>query len=444
MNEEVSNFYWKPCPDGQLLLDELVQDFFDKNPSAGLMAVAMKEKTGTRFFDWIDYLQLPVGGQLSQRLGDAGFEKDGDVWEHHGALFPRVRECSERRLVLKVESVADFLAAQNVQSQIEGIPFGTFRLAHFKEELWVVERHGYRGFSDPEVGSAKAIRSQEILETFRSRKRDFCGDDEAAFSDINSEIDAAIGELGRDWVCDLFFAAERDFWMRRNRAGRVQKARQDALGLGWANHDHHTYRCRRKTFHHVIGIFEQLGFTCRERFYAGAQAGWGAQIVEQKATGITIFADVDMTAEEVTGDFAHEGFVAKQGLGTVGLWCELHGESFFEAGMHHLEAQFDFDSLRDQLMAESGIGMMKPFTDFVYLRQQFSEGERWPVDEARIQKLLDSADITEKQAATFRRDGAVGSHLENLERNDGFKGFNQTGISDIIERTDARKLADSD
>jgi hypothetical protein len=38
--------------------------------------------------------------------------------------------------------------------------------------------------------------------------------------------------------------------------------------------------------------------------------------------------------------------------------------------------------------------------------------------------------------------GAIGSHLENLERNDGYKGFNQTGVSDIIARTDPRKAKD--
>ena len=35
--------------------------------------------------------------------------------------------------------------------------------------------------------------------------------------------------------------------------------------------------------------------------------------------------------------------------------------------------------------------------------------------------------------------GAIGSHLENLERRNGYKGFNQKGVSDIIERTDPRK-----
>ena len=39
---------------------------------------------------------------------------------------------------------------------------------------------------------------------------------------------------------------------------------------------------------------------------------------------------------------------------------------------------------------------------------------------------------------TLLREGAIGSHLEILERNDGYKGFNQTGISQIIRRTDPR------
>ena len=82
---------------------------------------------------------------------------------------------------------------------------------------------------------------------------------------------------------------------------------------------------------------------------------------------------------------------------------------------------------------------MKPFTNFTYLRQAFTEGERWLVSEKRIQRLLDERLITTKQADQFREQGAIGSHLENLERNDGFKGFNQTGVSEIIAATDPRK-----
>ncbi len=68
------------------------------------------------------------------------------------------------------------------------------------------------------------------------------------------------------------------------------------------------------------------------------------------------------------------------------------------------------------------------------------KGKRWAVNEQRIAKLLAQGLITEDQAKTFRTQGAVGSHLENLERNEGFKGFNQKGVSEIISATDPRKL----
>src|SRR2546430_2887959 len=104
--------------------------------------------------------------------------------------------------------------------------------------------------------------------------------------------------------------------------------------------------------------------------------------------------------------------------------------------MHHLECQFDFDALKEQLEGQGGVKVMKPFTDFPYLRQAFTEGERWPVREERIAALLGAKLITADQAGGFRKNGAIGSHLENLERNQGFKGFNQTGVSEIITATD--------
>ena len=269
------------------------------------------------------------------------------------------------------------------------------------------------------------------------RQRDFETDEEG-FDHATTLIDAAVSELGANLTCDLWFSAEREFWQRRNRAAQVQFARQNALGLGWANHDHHTYRSSRRCFTRLIAIWEKLGFHCRERFYAGREAGWGAQVMEHPITGITTFNDVDLSPDELFNDFAHEPLHETGHLGTVGLWCGLHGESFLQAGMHHLEAQFDFDSLRRQL-GECDVKTMKPFTNFSYLRQAFTEGERWRVDAKRIQKALDNGYITKDQAKTFADQGAIGSHLENLERNEGFKGFNQTGVSEIISATDPRK-----
>jgi hypothetical protein len=252
-------------------------------------------------------------------------------------------------------------------------------------------------------------------------------------------IDDAIQDLGRDLTCDLWFAAEREFWMRRNRAAQVQKARQDRLGLGWANHDHHTYRSSRKNFKLLVSTWEKLGLHCRERFYAGSEAGWGAQVMEQPTAGIITFNDVDLTPDELMGDFSHDGLQEQITLGTVGLWCGLHGDSFLQSGMHHLEAMFDFDSLTKQLADEANVKTMKPFSDFAYLRQAFTEGERWKVNPHRIERLLNADLITGKQAEQFSTKGAIGSHLENLERNDGFKGFNQEGVNAIITATDPRK-----
>ena len=121
----------------------------------------------------------------------------------------------------------------------------------------------------------------------------------------------------------------------------------------------------------------------------------------------------------------------------MGLWCALHGESFLQAGMHHLEATFAYTQAREQL-AKLGINSMPPFTDFPHLRQCFTQGEQWQVDPVRIDYLEQKKLITPTQAATFRTNGAIGSHLEILERNQGFKGFNQQGVDKIIAGTDPR------
>jgi hypothetical protein len=99
--------------------------------------------------------------------------------------------------------------------------------------------------------------------------------------------------------------------------------------------------------------------------------------------------------------------------------------------MHHLEAKFDFDHLKMAL--QNQIAFMKPFSDFPHLRQAFSEGELWPVPKNKLDKLLALNWISQEAYNQIREKGAVGSHLENLQRRNGFKGFNQKGVSEIIK-----------
>ena len=107
--------------------------------------------------------------------------------------------------------------------------------------------------------------------------------------------------------------------------------------------------------------------------------------------------------------------------------------------MHHLECTFDFDAAREQLTSV-GVPSMQPFTDFGYLRQAFTTGEVWKAIPQRTEEAVTKGFITAEQAEQFLTDGSIGSHMEILERNDGFKGFNQTGVSDIIRKTDPRKI----
>jgi hypothetical protein len=48
--------------------------------------------------------------------------------------------------------------------------------------------------------------------------------------------------LGRDLAAWVILEVERKVWQLKNSAGQLQKNRQDWLGMGWANHDHYTFR----------------------------------------------------------------------------------------------------------------------------------------------------------------------------------------------------------
>ena len=431
-----------------------IESFLSRHTFARTLAARMREETGTDFFEWVDHLVLSP--EHAKVLGAAGFVKEKveaprgtTVFWHPRAMMPRVLLRAggggggvPSVLAIRPEALADFVAAHDLDVPIEGAVGARLRRVRMNEEnrvtLEAVERLAYRGFVVREPTTNFVRDGLAVRELWRTRKRDFA-DDADGVKHAQARLDAVLARVDRDVACDLFFAEERRFWEARNRAGQVQKRRQERLGLGWGNHDHHTFRCSRAHFADLMDFLLRLGFEKRERFYAGAEAGWGAQISEQPVAGIVVFADVDLMPEETQLDFSSQRLPPAAKLGTVGLWCALHGDSFLQAGMHHLEARFDFVRLRDQL-AEQGVTTMKPFSDFEFLRQAFTEGERWLVRPDRVSGLLRLGLITQPQADGFLRDGAIGSHLENLQRKGGFKGFNQKSVSVIISATDPRKV----
>jgi len=455
MTASKAEFQWFRQPDAEAFIATRLDEFLAAMPAATAFSQRLMAHTSSRLFDWLDHLVL-AGGDLAQgQLADLGFVPEGvpadpgdTVYHHPGAILPRLvlrRESSAdpgSTLVaaIQVEDASFFLMANHISVPIDGSLVSPFRRAKVWQdegrEFLVIERRGHRGFVPVDMPPEYVQQALQAFERWATRPRLYADEREGMVHTLNLARTLA-ADLGADTAAWIAFAAERSYWERRIQAGQIQKARQDSLGLGWANHDHHTFRSSRSVFPLLIEILETLGFHPRERFYAGAEAGWGAQVMEQPACRFAVFADVDLSPDEVEGDFAHRPLLPRGELGTVGLWCALHGEAMLSAGLHHLAGRFDFDAVTQDLDAR-GIKMIHPFSEFPYLRQAFTRGERWQVAPDRLDRLVQAAQISTAQRAQFATEGVIGSHLENIQRADGFKGFNQERISDIIRRTDPR------
>jgi hypothetical protein len=440
----MSDRVWTTQPAAEACVKRHLDDALDRSPQAATFANRLYQDVGVRLRDILDYIALTDDLEVAAFV-EAGWQEaahEPGVLRNPNGMFPALlKGTSGFAIGFKVEYLGEFVRAQGLECAIAGKPHSTFRSAEVFAGDGVtfvaVERHGSTGFA-PADPSDRVIRQARVHQQhFRTRRRQF-DHLEAGFDYTDALVQAAVDDLGRDWACWLWLRAEREYWEGRCHAGRVQKARQDRHGIGWANQDHHTYDSSREWFHRCVKVLETLGFECRELFYAGHQAGWGSQILEQPALGSVIFADIDLAPEELGIDFAHLKLAPLPHLRRAGLWCALHGESIFDAGINHLECMYDHEVCNTQLAA-AGIKFMKPFSDFGYLYQELSEGEWWPVDPSRVDKLEAAGLITAEQAEDFRLNGAIGSHLENLERNDGYKGFNQPGINSVLQIIDPRK-----
>ena len=443
------NYQWGRFEKAEKLILSTIDEFKKDNALMNTIDSSITTLTSSRTLDWTDHILVPDTQEMTEELAALGFQaqEDSDVraYELPGALLPRVilsvKGGPKKGVAIRVDSIADFLQVNRMQAEVEGSPFSPLRRALLSIEkdiaLFIIERRGTKSFTPTYPDAPYLTVYFEALERWKNSPRHI-HDEDRAFMEMMQTARKIISQLGRDTAAHIVCQCERDYWQSRNLAARVQKSRQDVLGLGWANQDHHTFRSSRRHFSKLVQFFSTLGFHRRERYYAGKEAGWGAQIMENPTAGLVLFLDVDLDPEEIEIDFTREPLKERSTLGTVGLWCALHGDSLLKGGMHHLAAQFDFDRLIED-SAEHGIAYMAPFSNFKYLKQAFSMAEVWKVDPERIRNLLQGKMITSRQADRFLSEGAVGSHLENIERKEGYKGFNKKNVSTIIKKTDPRK-----
>lgn len=446
-----AEFQWKCQPKAEQVLLSILEECCNANPFINSLKKELLQQTSTRLFDWIDHVAAGYTRQLEQDLEEAGFMSDLATssyrsFHHPGAQLPRIVLKDNAPAIVgaavNVESIADFLMVRGMNGWIEGSPLSGYRRCCVSTvqdvSLWTVERRGTHTLEPTYTDNSFIEKYIHASELWQTRPRDI-EDEETAMAHALALAEKLVGMLGTGMAAWIVLECERKYWQSHNRAGQIQKARQDRLGMGWANHDHHTFRSSRKFFHQLVRLFEILGFVCRERYYAGKEAGWGAQIMEHTQCRLVLFLDVDLHPDEIAIDFRHHPLPDLDKMRTVGLWCALHGDSILKAGMHHLEAQFMFEDLSKDL-ATMGVGMMPAFSDFSYLKQAFTSGEPWPVNRDRIQHLVNRGIISKEQAERFEKEGAIGSHLENLQRREGYKGFNQRNVSFIIEKTDPRNI----
>lgn len=443
-------FYWEQHAEAEKLCLDLLEECKRENVIVARFEEKLLRQTSSRLIDWMDHFYLRASSQLRKKLEALGFVKHPETrreaFYHPGALLPAIvladaSSGAERGVALQVESIADFLQANGFRAEIEGRPFSPLRRALVTAEngcsLMVVERRGTRDYEPTYPDDAYLQTYFEAMEAWQNRPR-AGGNEDQVFSEIFRIADRLKEQLGPDLAAHIICRDERRFWLCRNFAARVQQGRHDTLGLGWTNHDHYTFRSSRRNFSKLVTLFSQLGFRNRERFYAGEEAGWGAQLMENPAAGVTLFLDVDLAPEEAPKDFSKEELKERDKLGTVGLWCALHGDSILQAGMHHFAARFDFEHLIEDI-ERYGVKYMSPFSNFPYLKQAFSVAERWQVDPTRVERLVRQKSITSEQGDQFLSQGAVGSHLENIQRREGYKGFNRKNVSAIIRETDPRR-----
>jgi hypothetical protein len=436
---------WVVQPSAEALLRTLLSEWLSRTPKAARFADDLLAGCGVRLRDLLDHVAAPRESEVFARIEAAGWRLQAEgVHVQPDGYFPEFVVGARHVVWFRVESVEQFLDAHRLSASIEGEAFGPLRRAIVFESdelaFGAIERRGHVGFDAPSTSHEQIRAARLHLQTFRSRRRYF-DTVEQGLAHTEALVDAAVAAIGRHWACDLWLTAEREYWMTRCSVGRRQKARQDALGIGWSNIDHHTYDGSRRHFRHTVRILEKLGYELREMLYAGEMAGWGSQILEQPALKSTIFADVDLAPHELEIDFAHEELPELDRHRRAGVLSALHGESILEAGLNHVAALYDQTSLRRQLN-EVGVTMMSPFSNFPHLYQELTQGDWAAVEPSRVDALEAGGHIGAEEAERIRLNGAIISHLENIERNDGFKGFNKPGIDGVLRKLDPRQYAD--
>src|SRR5437016_2817671 len=126
IDDSLQSFQWSPQPQTAKFVKRIVDAFLAACPFAAKLADRMRDETGTRFGDWVSEIRLNRRDPRVADLNAAGYTATQDlrtmaVFENEAGKFPSVVVWDGKfQITLKVESVADFLAANRLDLLIEG------------------------------------------------------------------------------------------------------------------------------------------------------------------------------------------------------------------------------------------------------------------------------------------------------------------------------------
>ena len=253
-------FYWKRFAEVEKLFLKMIADCRKESITISRFEEKLLQHTSTRLLDWVDHFIMPNSDQLRNTLETLGFigrTSEGiQYYSHTGVSLPPVllsqnSSPGQTGIALRVESISDFLQANSFSADIEGSCLSPYRWTEISHEngtsMCAVERRGTRVFEPVYKEDSYPKDYWAAIEAWKNMPR-WHNDEEAAFTEISNQATKIIGTLGKNSAAHVVCLAERDYWLSRNFAGRMQKSRHNNLGLGWANHDHHTFRSSRQHF----------------------------------------------------------------------------------------------------------------------------------------------------------------------------------------------------
>ena len=121
-------FDWPLCYDAEDFVLKQIEAFLARNSFASKLSKRMRDETGTRLIDWVDYLVLSAEAEEALRnfgfaddpLGEAPRSAQKTLW-HPEAMLPRVmldravpNAGHPHALAIHVDSLSDFMAGHGI------------------------------------------------------------------------------------------------------------------------------------------------------------------------------------------------------------------------------------------------------------------------------------------------------------------------------------------